>query len=195
MRDQPKENLVRKFFAPLLMLLLTSAFGLGIAGQNSNSNTASNNSNVSANTNSKTKSTNKNKNTNQSTNSNRSTNTNRSANSNKNTNANQSSNANRNTNANRGTNTNRSTNSNTSAGSRSNTNAGSSTGGQHGLIDINAASKQTLVGLPEIGEVYAQKIIDGRPYKRKDELVRRGIITQDMYKRISSKIVAHQPKP
>ncbi len=162
---------MRKFFAPLLMLLLTSAFGLGIAGQNSNSNTASNNSNVSANTNSKTKSTNKNKNTNQ------------------------SSNANRNTNANRGTNTNRSTNSNTSAGSRSNTNAGSSTGGQHGLIDINAASKQTLVGLPEIGEVYAQKIIDGRPYKRKDELVRRGIITQDMYKRISSKIVAHQPKP
>ncbi len=60
-------------------------------------------------------------------------------------------------------------------------------------MDINTASKQELMSLPAIGEVYAQKIIDGGPIKRKDDLVRRGIITQTMYNTISPKIIAHRP--
>ena len=43
-------------------------------------------------------------------------------------------------------------------------------------IDINSASKDSLMTLKGIGEVYAAAIIKGRPYKRKDELVRRQII-------------------
>src|SRR5215831_18265777 len=41
------------------------------------------------------------------------------------------------------------------------------------LIDINSADKQTLMTLEGVGEAYSQKIIDGRPYKMKSDLVKR----------------------
>lgn len=39
------------------------------------------------------------------------------------------------------------------------------------VLDINTASKADFMALPGIGEAYSQKIIAGRPYKTKDELV------------------------
>jgi competence protein ComEA len=61
------------------------------------------------------------------------------------------------------------------------------------LLDINSAPKAELVkNLEGIGSVHADAIIQGRPYKRKDELVHKKIITQAVYDKIKDKIIAKQ---
>jgi competence protein ComEA len=60
------------------------------------------------------------------------------------------------------------------------------------LVDINAASKEELTALPGIGDAYSQKIIDGRPYHSKRDLLTRKIIPQATYDKVQDKIIAHR---
>lgn len=64
--------------------------------------------------------------------------------------------------------------------------------GATGLIDINSASEDELRSLKGIGALRAAAIIKNRPYKGKDELVQKKIISQGVYDAIKDKIIAKQ---
>lgn len=61
-----------------------------------------------------------------------------------------------------------------------------------GKLDLNSASAEELATLKGIGPARAEAIIKGRPYKGKDELVRRKVIPQSVYDQIKDEVIAKQ---
>ena len=61
-----------------------------------------------------------------------------------------------------------------------------------GLLDINTATPEQLLALPGMGRAYVQRVIAGRPYTAKNQLVSRGILPETAYEKIAPQIVARR---
>ena len=60
------------------------------------------------------------------------------------------------------------------------------------LVDINTASEDDLKALPTIGEAKAKKIVEGRPWASKDQLVDKKILTKAEYAKVKGMLIAKQ---
>lgn len=60
------------------------------------------------------------------------------------------------------------------------------------LIDLNSASKAELVKLPGVGEAIADKIVAGRPWKSKYDLVLKKVVTRSVYDKFARLVIARQ---
>jgi DNA uptake protein ComE-like DNA-binding protein len=61
-------------------------------------------------------------------------------------------------------------------------------------LDVNQASMAQLLRVPGITQIYAQRIVAGRPYTTKGQLKTSGILPPDVYAAVKDHLVAHRPK-
>ncbi|MBI5709686.1 MAG: helix-hairpin-helix domain-containing protein [Candidatus Eisenbacteria bacterium] len=62
-------------------------------------------------------------------------------------------------------------------------------------VDLNSATREDLAKLPGVGDAIADRIIAGRPYKARTDLLKNKIVTAKEYARVKALVVARQAAP
>ena len=62
-------------------------------------------------------------------------------------------------------------------------------------VDINRASLQELLTVPGMTKSWAGRIMRFRPYRSKQDLIDRGIVSAEVYSRIKDFVIAHRATP
>lgn len=62
------------------------------------------------------------------------------------------------------------------------------------MVDINTATATELKALPGVSDSDASKIIQGRPYTDKSQLVSKKVVSETTYDKIKDHVVAKHPK-
>jgi competence protein ComEA len=61
-------------------------------------------------------------------------------------------------------------------------------------IDINHASVDELMKVPGMTQTWAARIVRFRPYRTKQDLLDKGVVTSQVYDRIKDYVIAHRDK-
>jgi DNA uptake protein ComE-like DNA-binding protein len=64
---------------------------------------------------------------------------------------------------------------------------------QSSIVDINTAPEADIVSIG-IERAAAKKIVEGRPWRSKRDLVTKQVLTKDQYEKLKNSLVAKQPK-
>jgi DNA uptake protein ComE-like DNA-binding protein len=59
-------------------------------------------------------------------------------------------------------------------------------------VDINRATMEELLKIPGMTRTWAARIVRFRPYRGKNELLDRGVVSGEVYGRIKDYVVAHR---
>jgi competence protein ComEA len=59
-------------------------------------------------------------------------------------------------------------------------------------IDVNHASVDELMKVPGMTRTWAARIVRFRPYRTKQDLLDRGVLTSEVYDRIKDYVIAHR---
>ena len=61
-------------------------------------------------------------------------------------------------------------------------------------VDINHASSDELLKVPGMTQSWAARIVRFRPYRTKQDLLDKGVVSNEIYDRIKDSIIAHRDK-
>jgi len=63
------------------------------------------------------------------------------------------------------------------------------------LVDINSATQEQLEAVPGIGKEHCHHIMYGRPYAKKEDLVSKQVLPQEVYTKVEHLLIAKAPPP
>jgi len=62
-------------------------------------------------------------------------------------------------------------------------------------VDLNSATAEQIADLPGLTDADAERIVRDRPYDTKEELVQRGLVSQENFAKFADRVYVSRPTP